>query len=157
MEFDMKDLHTILMNLFDENSIQAGKSNANNVCKTEPIEASGFTQQEKSSTAKTTPTTYIADFKCQQYCLVIFNNPKWSEILHRKSANIPTQMDQQQVQQQTLQPKIDRSVQSLVKNEKQDRSLDDQFIAQLRQLIKEYIKHTTRPLPLKYFLDLTEQ
>ncbi|CAF1279121.1 unnamed protein product [Rotaria sordida] len=95
MEFDMKDLHTILMDLFDENSIQADKSSDNNVCKTEPMTTSGFTQQEKSSTAKTTPTTYIADFKCQQYCLVIANNPRWSEILHRKSANIPTQMDQQ--------------------------------------------------------------
>ncbi|CAF1156347.1 unnamed protein product [Rotaria sordida] len=57
MEFDTKDLNTILMNLFDENSIQADKSNDNNVCKTEPMEASGFIEQEKSSTAKTKPTT----------------------------------------------------------------------------------------------------
>ncbi len=43
-----------------------------------------------------------------------------------------------------------------VKKEKQDASVDDLFIAQLRQLLKDYMQRTTRPFPLKYFLDFTE-
>ena len=43
-----------------------------------------------------------------------------------------------------------------VKREKQDTSVDDQFITQLRQLLNDYMQRTTRPFPLKYFLDFTE-
>ena len=35
-------------------------------------------------------------------------------------------------------------------------SLDDQFVQELRKLINNYMQHTTRPFPLKYFLNLTE-
>ncbi|CAF3104657.1 unnamed protein product [Rotaria sp. Silwood2] len=158
MEFDSKDLNTILINLFREHLMQDDNdnndNNDNNVCKTEPMEISSFTEQQTSTTAA---TTYIADLQRQQYCFVIFNNPKWSYILNSKSANIPKQNNQQQQQQQRLQPTINRHAPSIVKTEKEDMSLDDQFIAQLRKLIKDYIQHTTRPLPLKYFLDLTEE
>ena len=40
--------------------------------------------------------------------------------------------------------------------ERQDRALDDQFIAHLRRLINDYMKHTKRPFPIKYFLDFTD-
>jgi hypothetical protein len=43
----------------------------------------------------------------------------------------------------------------VVKSEKQDLSMDDLFIAQLRQLIDDYMQHTKRPFPVKYFIDLT--
>ncbi|CAF3779968.1 unnamed protein product [Rotaria sp. Silwood1] len=59
--------------------------------------------------------------------------------------------------QQRFQSTFDWPTQLLVKNEAHDTALDEQFIAKLRQLIYEYMQHTTRPLPLKYFLDLTEE
>ncbi|CAF1320771.1 unnamed protein product [Rotaria sordida] len=118
MEFDSKDLSTILMNLFSKHPALIDNNNNNindnNVCKTEPMEVSSFTEQEKPSTA--TKMTYIADLKRQQYCLIIFNNPRWSQILNSKSANISKQSDQQQ--QQRLQTPIDQPIQSLVKHEK---------------------------------------
>ncbi len=43
-----------------------------------------------------------------------------------------------------------------VKSEPEDvPSVDDRFITQLRQLINDYMLHTQRPFPIKYFLDFT--
>ncbi|CAF1398158.1 unnamed protein product [Rotaria sordida] len=145
MEFDSKDFKLILTNLLSEHSMQIDTNDFNDICKAEPMEISNVTEQETSSTKG--KKTDIADNKSQRFCLVIFNNSKWSQILNNKSSN----------QHQRLQATLNWSIESVVKNEKQDRSLDDQFIAQLQQLIKEYMQHTTRPLPLKYFLDLTEK
>ncbi|CAF4491386.1 unnamed protein product [Rotaria sp. Silwood2] len=152
MEYDSNNLNAIIMNLFTEDPIHVD----NNICKIEPIESSSFTEQQKL----TTTTTTVADSNHQQFLFIIFNNPKWSRILNKRSENVPIQSEQQgqqqQGQQQRLQPVTNRLVPTLVKHEKEDTSLDDQFIAQLRQLIHEYMQHTTRPLPLKYFLDLTD-
>jgi len=49
-----------------------------------------------------------------------------------------------------------RTEETVVKNEPEDvPSVDDRFIAQLRQLINDYMRHTKRPFPIKYFLDFT--
>lgn len=37
-----------------------------------------------------------------------------------------------------------------------DESIDEQFVSDLRKLINDYLQRTTRPFPLKYFVDLTE-
>ncbi|CAF3430225.1 unnamed protein product [Rotaria sp. Silwood2] len=152
MEYDSNNLNAIIMNLFTEDPIHVD----NNICKIEPIESSSFTEQQKP----TTTTTTVADSNHQQFLFIIFNNPKWSRILNKRSENVPIQSEQQgqqqQGQQQRLQPVTNRLVPTLVKHEKEDTSLDDQFIAQLRQLIHGYMQYTTRPLPLKYFLDLTD-
>ncbi|CAF4977368.1 unnamed protein product, partial [Rotaria sp. Silwood1] len=156
MDFDSKDLNTILMNLITKNPTQhdedTNASNANDVCKVEPMEVSNVTTDEKPT--KTSPTTHIAHLQRQQYCLIIFNNPRWSQIVKNKSSNVSKQNDQPQ---QRFQSTFDWPTQLLVKNEAHDTALDEQFIAKLRQLIYEYMQHTTRPLPLKYFLDLTEE
>jgi len=39
----------------------------------------------------------------------------------------------------------------------QDLSADEQFIVDLRKIINDYLQRTTRPFPLKYFIDLTDQ
>lgn len=38
-----------------------------------------------------------------------------------------------------------------------DKSVDEEFIAELRKLINKYIQRTTRPFPLRYFIDLSHQ
>ena len=35
-------------------------------------------------------------------------------------------------------------------------SLDDRFSLELQKLVTQYIQHTTRPFPLKFFVDLTD-
>ncbi|CAF2819287.1 unnamed protein product [Rotaria sp. Silwood2] len=145
------------MNLITKQPTQDVKDN--DICKEEPMEISYLKEDEKPT--KTSPTTYIADLQRRQYCFIIFNNPKWSQIVKSKSSNVSKQNDQQQeqntAQQPGLQATFDWPMQLLVKNETYDTSLDEQFVCKLRQLIHEYMQHTTRPLPLKYFLDLTEE
>ena len=51
---------------------------------------------------------------------------------------------------------IDPSLSTMVKNEPEDESLDDWFVMELKKLIHVYMQHTTRPFPMKYFLDLTD-
>ncbi|CAF3704635.1 unnamed protein product [Rotaria sp. Silwood1] len=166
MECDMNDLNAILMCLFGESSIQVDDPdvdhNVHISCKTEPMEVPTVSEPPSPSTVTKAPTSTTADRQRQQFCLVIFNNPRWSRILHRRQGNIPNQSNQpeqvhREEQHQTARSPINQTVQSSVKNEEQDTSLDDQFIIQLKQLIQGYMQHTTRPLPLKYFLDLTEQ
>ncbi|CAF5034958.1 unnamed protein product, partial [Rotaria sp. Silwood1] len=58
---------------------------------------------------------------------------------------------------ENLQASTNKTVQSLVKPDVKGNSLDDIFVTELKKLITDYIQRTTRPLPLKYFLDFTEQ
>ncbi|CAF2793123.1 unnamed protein product [Rotaria sp. Silwood2] len=129
-------------------------SNQNDDLKVEPMEVSNSMENEKLQV--NIPTTYAAHLERQQYCFIIFNNPRWSQIVKNKSSNIPRE-HAATVKQEPTQTTFDWPTQMFVKNETFDLTLDEQFVAKLRQLIDEYMKHTTRPLPLKYFLDLTEQ
>ncbi|CAF1345326.1 unnamed protein product [Rotaria sp. Silwood1] len=167
MECDMQYLNQMLMRLFGEHSLQVDDNdcqyNNTDQCKTEPMEVSSTTGPEQSFT----PTTHMTTSKCQPYCLVIFNNPRWSRILHKTSTQMPKtnpreakqqpQAASQQHHHENLQASTNKTVQSLVKPEVKENSLDDIFVTELKKLITDYIQRTTRPLPLKYFLDFTHQ
>ncbi|CAF4318325.1 unnamed protein product [Rotaria sp. Silwood2] len=138
------------MNLFTKDPT----SDENDALKVEPMEVSNSMEDEKPQ--KNIPTIYTAYLQRQQYCFIIFNNPRWSQIVKNKSSNTPRE-HAAAVKQEPTQSTFDWPTQMFVKNETFDSTLDEQFVAKLRQLIDEYMKHTTRPFPLKYFLDLTEQ
>ncbi|CAF5003267.1 unnamed protein product [Rotaria sp. Silwood1] len=130
-------------------------SDENDAFKVEPMEVSNSV--EDKTLVKKMPSTYTAHLQRQQYCFIIFNNPKWSQIVKNKSSNTPSEHAASTVKQEPTQPTFEWPTQMFGKNETFDSSLDEQFVAKLRQLIDEYMKHTTRPFPLKYFLDLTDQ
>ncbi|CAF1203620.1 unnamed protein product [Adineta steineri] len=125
MEFDSFNLDTIVMDLLGD-----GKS----------------TSDRHNSTHSLETTTQQLDNN-RQYTLIIFNNPKWSRILKKKSEHIKQEHTQNTAHQPTT---------TVIKQEEQSLSLDDHFINQLRQLLKDYMQHTKRPFPLKYFIDLTD-
>ncbi|UJR12990.1 hypothetical protein I4U23_000016 [Adineta vaga] len=83
----------------------------------------------------------------RQFCFIIFNNPKWSHILRRHREKIA----QQRAQTVTSDPSTAKR-----NEEKKELSLDDRFTAQLRQLFDDYMQHTKRRYPIKYFIDFTE-
>ncbi|CAF2899009.1 unnamed protein product [Rotaria sp. Silwood2] len=166
MECDTKYLNQILRCLFGEHSLQGDDDYNHNEhtnddqCKMEPMEVSNMTDVATSAEA----AVHCENQENQRYCLIIFNNPRWSRILHKGSTNIPKQnMEQQQKQliseqsQGNFHGTFNPTVQSSVKTENNDTSLDDVFVKELKKLITDYIQRTTRPLPLKYFLDFTEQ
>ncbi|CAF4917200.1 unnamed protein product, partial [Rotaria sp. Silwood1] len=116
----------MLMRLFGEYSLQVDDNDCqyNNTgqCKPEPMEVSSTTEPEESFT----PTTHMTTSKCQPYCLVIFNNPRWSRILHKTSTQMPKTNPREAKQQpqaasqqhhENLQASTNKTVQSLVKPE----------------------------------------
>ncbi|CAF4918535.1 unnamed protein product, partial [Rotaria sp. Silwood2] len=60
-------------------------SDENDALKVEPMEVSNSMEDEKPR--KNMPTTYTAYLQRQQYCFIIFNNPRWSQIVKNKSSN----------------------------------------------------------------------
>ena len=105
------------------------------------------------------------------YCLIIFNKPDWS----RRLRKTPQQVSKTNcyirpsksklivcftllwIDPSRIQSKTNKAVITTVKGEKQDQSVDDLFIAQLRQLINEYMQRTKRPSPTRYFIDFSKQ
>ena len=78
------------------------------------------------------------------YYFVIFNNRKWSDHFQRRRTQ---EMQQQQHSLHPNRPTSDAARQL---------SLDDHFSLELQKLVTQYIQHTTRPFPLKFFVDLTD-
>ncbi|CAF2806183.1 unnamed protein product [Rotaria sp. Silwood2] len=149
------DLNKILMHLNKKNPSPVD----NDTIKVEPMDVSTSMEDDKPQTHM--PTTYTACLQRRQYCFIIFNNPKWSQIVKNKSSTTTSQraptVKQEPVQPQGAQATFDWPTQIFVKSENYDSKLDEQFVAKLRQLIDEYMKHTSRPFPLKYFLHLTDE
>ncbi|CAF3394721.1 unnamed protein product [Rotaria socialis] len=132
MNSSVPDLTTIILNLLNQHTIL---SSSHDECKTEE---------------KTTTTTAKTDQdNNRQYYFIVFNNPRWSKIIQKRN------LQMQQQQQQEKKNKTDPSPSVSVKAPVQDISIDDQFIIDLRKLMNDYVQRTTRPFPMKYFIDLT--
>ena len=72
--FDSHDMKRIIMDLFNEQSIRANSSSSST---TEPLNQSSLNE----------PITTKNDSD-RHYCLIIFNNPKWSQQLRKRSPQV---------------------------------------------------------------------
>ncbi|CAF1246181.1 unnamed protein product [Rotaria sp. Silwood1] len=147
MESNSDDLNTIVRDIFTEYlSSDDNSSNIKTVHKTEPLESANFSEPELCNTKNTNRRPFL---------FIIHNNARWSQLSKERPAKRSEENEQKQ-QQKLRSVTEDRHVSSPIQREKQETSLDDQFIVQLRQLIYEYVEHTTRPMPVKYFIDLSD-
>ena len=82
MESDSKDIDRILANLLTDYLLggHQNKTNDTNVCKTEPVEPTASNVTSNST------------INNQQYCFIIFNNRRWSQLLKKKHSNISQQV-----------------------------------------------------------------
>ena len=81
MEFDLFDLDRILMSLSNEQSVNDHSSNRSFATEHEQSSRSNEEQGQK------TPPIVTANSD-RTYCLIIFNNPHWSERLRKRSKQV---------------------------------------------------------------------
>jgi len=84
MEFSIDDLDRIIMDLYNEPSVpsptRVTDSPSATAIKQEPSDSN-----EKEQTFTTTTTNNMTD---RQYCFIVFNNRRWSELLQKRSTPV---------------------------------------------------------------------
>jgi hypothetical protein len=79
MEFDLVDLDRILMHLTHEQSMDVHNVSTDYSSTTEQSQQSNLNEQQ-------TPITTTNEDR--HYCLIIFNNPTWSQRLRKRSDQV---------------------------------------------------------------------
>ena len=83
MEFDAADLNSIIMNVFNEHSLH---TRSNMEFTIELTESSGLNEQ--ATTITTDATTTTDNNNSRPYYFIVFNNPRWSQILRKKRQKV---------------------------------------------------------------------
>jgi len=81
MEFDLFDLNRMMIGLFDEQSSHV-QYDSHLSGTSESSEPSSLHEQEEQ------PSLSTPDNSDKQYCLIIFNNPRWSQQLRKRAKHV---------------------------------------------------------------------
>jgi hypothetical protein len=81
MEFSLLDLNRMMIDLLDEHSTHV-QYDSNLSGTSEGSEPSSLHEQEQQQSL---PTPDKSD---KQYCLIIFNNPRWSQQLRKRAKHV---------------------------------------------------------------------
>ena len=81
MEFNLLDIDQIMMNLSNEPSTQDQHDSDSSLVTLKNNES--FTSNDSQD-----ESTIMEHDQNRQYCLIIFSNPKWSQILRKRSEHV---------------------------------------------------------------------
>lgn len=142
-------------------------------------EASSRTQSSgRTESDVSTPT----QSQSREFCLILFNNPRWTDELRREQRLVcqtisvffsffiilffSFNIDQHDRRAARLAARLAARQEQMPSGEDappqravllETKSEDEEFVAQLRTLVYDYMRRTTRPFPLRYFIELLEQ